>query len=293
MFRQSLLVLFVFALSTPTLLLAKSPHEALERVAAANDRTQPGLQNYLVTIETSRTAEMMPDATSDIPSEIKPLAPPILTKFWQRDGKSLVSARQTGQTTPLDKIIEELSANLTVELNERLLPGAQAKQRRTLLNGANIKSSEVALTDNLIQRLEITFEKPTDLGEAFYVSGMRLPQKQIKSLIFDIDNRKNTVSELSLVADGGLQLSVEIRYLEVAGGYIPERFQTTSPDGKVDDLFEIKFVEVDSYLLPASMLRVTRSPEIQERLEIFFKGYQVNQPIPLDIKARLENKEQE
>ena len=65
-------------------------------------------------------------------------------------------------------------------------------------------------------------------------------------------------------------------------------FQITSPDGKIDDLFEVNLVEIDSFLLPASMLRVIQRPELQETLEVFFKGYQVNQPIPEDIQARLK-----
>ena len=92
-----------------------------------------------------------------------------------------------------------------------------------------------------------------------------------------------------MVADNGLQLTVEVRYLEVTGGLIPERFQITSPDGKIDDSFEVKFIEVDSFLLPASMLRVIRRPELQENLEVFFKGYQVNQPIPEDIQTQLKS----
>ncbi len=158
-------------------------------------------------------------------------------------------------------MVKQISANLAVELNEMLLPPARAEQRRELAKGANIKLSEVALADHLMHQLEITFEKPTDLNGAFYVSGMRLPQKQIKSLTFDIDSDTNTVNELGVVADNGLRLSVEIRYLKVAGGYLPERFQVTSPDGKVDDLFEVKFTEVGNYLLPASMLRIIRRPE--------------------------------
>ncbi len=37
------------------------------------------------------------------------------------------------------------------------------------------------------------------------------------------------------------------------------------------------------------MLRVIRHPELQEKLEVFFKEYQVNQPIPEDIQPRLDN----
>jgi hypothetical protein len=37
------------------------------------------------------------------------------------------------------------------------------------------------------------------------------------------------------------------------------------------------------------MLRIIRRPELQENLEVFFKDYQVNQPIPEDIQTRLKN----
>ncbi len=289
MFRSSLVALILFSLIVPSLLLAGNNLVVLEAVVKANGEVQPDLKNYLATVETSRIEEMMTRLTSGMPSDVKPPPTPVIAKFWQRNGESLVFARSTQLNPYVDKMVKQLSANMAVELNEMLLPSARAEQRRELVRGANIKSSEVALADNLIHQLEIVFKKPTDLNEAFYVSGMRLPQKQINSLTFDIDSKTNTVSELGIVADNGLQLSVEIRYLKVAGGYIPERFQVTSPDGKVDDLFEVKFTEVDGHLLPANMLRIIRRPELQENLEVFFKDYQINQPIPEDIQTRLKN----
>ncbi len=289
MFRSSLITLFLLTLIIPSPLFASDNLASLEAVAAANQKVQPGLNNYLATVETSRIEEMMTNLTSGMPADVKPPPPPIITKFWQRNGKSLVYARQTQLAPYVAKMVKQISANLAIELNEMLLPATQAEQRRALVKGASIKMSEVALTDSLMHRLEISFKEPTDLNEAFYVSGIRLPQKQIKSLTFDIDVKTNTVRELALVADNGLQLTMEIRYLEVAGGHIPERFQITSPDGKVDDSFEVKFIEVDNFLLPASMLRVIRRPELQEKLEVFFKDYQVNKPIPEDIQDRLKS----
>ncbi len=289
MLRSSLIILILFALTIPSLLVAGDNLAVLETVVEANRQVQPGLQNYRATVETSRIEEMMARLTSGMPPDVKPPPSPVITKFWQRTGESLVFAKQTQPHPYVEKMVKQASANLAVELNEMLLPAAQAEQRRELAKGADIKLSEVALADSLMHRLEITFKKPIDLNEAFYVSGMRLPQKQIKTLTFDIDTKTNTVNELSLVTDNGLQLTVEVRYLEVVGGYLPERFQITSPDGKIDDLFEVKFTEIDSYLLPASMLRIIRRPELQENLEIFFKGYQVNQPITEDIQSRLES----
>ena len=187
-------------------------------------------------------------------------------------------------------MVNRLSANLAIELYEMILPADQADARQALIKNAKLKSSEVSLAEQLIQRLEITFNKPTDLNGAFYVSGMRLPQKQINTLTFDIDTRTNTVNEMSLTVEGGLQLTVEIRYRAVTGGHIPERFQITSPDGKVEDIFEATLAEVDNFVLPTSMLRTINRPELQETLEVFFKDYQLNQPIPEDIQTRLKVK---
>lgn len=289
MLRAALITLIIFSLCTPSFLFASNNLDVLEQVAKANQQVQPGLQNYLATVETSRIEEMMANLTSGMAVEVQPPPPPVINKFWQRNGKGLVFARQTGLTSYVEKMVQKISANLAIELNEMLLPFAQAEQRGNLVKDAKIKSSEVALADNLIYRLEITFTKPTDLNEAFYVNGMRLPQKQINSLIFDIDTRTNTISEMNLITDSGLQLTVEIRYIAVAGGFIPERFQVTSPDGRIDDQFQVKFAEIDGYLLPASMLRVIRRPGLEENLEVFFKDYQINQPTPEDIQARLDS----
>lgn len=289
MFRSFIIGLICFALITPTLLFASDDLAILEAVSAANAEVQPGLQNYLATVETSRIEEMMARLTTGMPPDVKPPPPPVITKFWQRNGKRLVFARQTQLSPYAEKMVKRISANLAVELNEMLLPAGQSEQRRNIVKGAGIKSSEVSLAGTLTKRLEISFEKPTDLNEAFYLNGMRLPQKKIKSLAFDIDTKTNTVRELILVAENDLRLTVEIRYLEVSGGHIPERFQITSPDGKIDDLFEVKFTRIDDYLLPSSMLRVINRPELEEELEVFFKDYQVNKPIPEDIQKRLNS----
>lgn len=289
MFRSSLIALFFFALLSPACLLAGDDLTSLEAVVVANQKVQPGLNNYLVTVETSRIEEMMTRLTTGMPSDVKPPPPPVITKFWQRDGQGIVYSEQAQIAPYVEKMVAQISSNLAIELNEILLPADQSEQRLSLVTNAEVKSSEVALAGNVIQRLEITFKEPTDLNEAFYLRGIRLPQKQIKSLTFDINVKANTVSELSLVADNGLQLTMEVRYLEVVGGYIPERFQITSPDGKVDDNFEVKFVEIDGFKLPSSMVRVIRRPDLQEDLEVLFKDYRVNQPIPEDIRKRLES----
>jgi len=288
MLRSSLLILLFLILTTPAILFANDDLTVLEKVVAANALTQPELQNYLVTVETSRIEEMMSSMTAGMPEDVKPPKPPVIVKFWQRNGEGLIFAKKENLTPYAEKMVNRLSANLAIELYEMILPADQADARQALIKNAKLKSSEVSLAEQLIQRLEITFNKPTDLNGAFYVSGMRLPQKQINTLTFDIDTRTNTVNEMSLTVEGGLQLSVEIRYRAVTGGHIPERFQITSPDGKVEDIFEATLAEVDNFVLPTSMLRTINRPELQETLEVFFKDYQLNQPIPEDIQTRLK-----
>ena len=290
MLRSSLVILLFLILATPAILFANDELTVLEKVVAANALTQPELQNYLVTVETSRIEEMMSSMTAGMPEDVKPPAPPVIVKFWQRNGEGLVFAKKETLTPYVEKMVNRLSANLAIELYEMILPADQADARQALIKDAKLKSSEVSLAEQLIQRLEITFNKPTDLNGAFYVSGMRLPQKQINTLTFDIDTRTNTVNEMSLTVEGGLQLTVEIRYRAVTGGHLPERFQITSPDGKVEDIFEATLAEVDNFVLPTSMLRTINRPELQETLEVFFKDYQLNQPIPEDIQTRLKVK---
>jgi hypothetical protein len=288
MLRSSLAIFIFCILIAPTILLADDNLASLDKVVSANAQTQPNLQNYQVTVETSRIEEMMKSMTVGMPADVTPPAPPVIVKFWQRNGEGAIFARQEVVSSFVEKMVTRLSANLAIELHEMILPAAQADMRRTLVKDAVVKSSEVSLADQLLHRLEITFNQPTNLDGAFYVSGMRLPQKQVNKLVFDIDTRTNTVNELSIAVDNGLQLTVEIRYLEVPGGHIPERFQITSPDGKVEDIFEVTLSEIDDFVLPKSMLRTIRRPELQEKLEVFFEDYQINQPIPEDIKARLK-----
>lgn len=290
MFRSFFTCLVFMILAMPSLLFAAADLTVLESVVAAKERVQPGLQNYLATIETPRIEEMMAQLAKDLPPDVKPPSPPVINKFWQRSGKGLVYASNTEQAPHVEKIVQQISASLATEVNEMLLPSERAEQRQGLVKGAKITSSKVALADKLIHHLEITFVQPTDLDQAFYVNDMRLPQKQVRALVFDVDSTTGTVNELRIVTDNDLQLTVEIRYIEVAEGHLPERFKVTSPDGKIDDLFEVEFTNVDGYLLPSSMLRTVRRPDLQENLEISFKDYRVNQPIPVALRHSLNGK---
>jgi len=290
MLRPFLASLAFLILTIPSLLFAADDLAILESVVAAKQRVQPELQNYLATVETTLIEEIMARLTEELPPDVKPPPPPVINKFWQRKGGGLVYVSNAQMTPYVEKVVQQISANLAIELNEMLLPTERAGQRHDLVKGAKTTLSDVALADKLIHHLEITFAQPTDLEQAFYADGLRLPQKKIKALVFDVDGTTGTINELSIVAEDKLQLIVEIRYIEVANGHIPERFKVTSPDGNVDDLFEIQFTTIDGFLLPSRMLRTIRRPGLQEELEVLFKNYRINQPIPLDIQDRLKGK---
>lgn len=288
--RRTALTILVLSLSLfPTLLMASSHEKLFDAVSAANKQTQPGLEHYTATIETTRISEMITQLTMRMPADVAPPPTPVMKKFWQRDAKGLVYADQVSNAPYVEEMAKKISGNLAIELDKMLLPDDKQKERKAVLKNATVKTSEVALADTKIERIDITFSDPADLNESFYVSGMRLPQKNIKELSFDIDAAKNTISEIKIATDEGLVLTVEIRYIAVAGGFIPERFRVTSPDGKVDDSFTVTFLEKDGFTLPASMLRKIRRPNLNEDLEIFFKNYQINKPISAELKARLAN----
>lgn len=287
MYGSSLIALLCLVLALPAGLYADDSVEVLESVAAANASVQPGLQNYLATVEIPDIMQVMNRFRDTLPAEAVP-ALPVIKKFWQRDGMAIFFIEDEDQPPYVEQLIKMLDENLAKEPGELLLPPDRSAQRRTLMKGASIKLSEVSLAENLIRRLEISFEKPTDLKGAFYVAGTYLPEDLVATLVFDIDSRTKTVSELQVARGDGLRLAAEIRYVAVAGGYLPERFKITSPDGKIDDLFEIKFTEFDGYLLPGRMLRSNRSPGREENLEVLFKDFQVNQPVPERLKERLE-----
>jgi len=288
--RSFLASLAFLTLTIPSFLFAADDLAILESVAAAEKRVQPELQNYLVTVETTLDEETEAHLTENLPPEVKPPLPPVINKFWQRKGGGLVYASNTQMAPDVEKMVRQISADLSSELNEVLLPPERAGQRRDLVKGAKITMSDVALTDKLIHHLEIMFAQPTNLDQAFYANVLHLPQKQIKTLVFDVDGTSGTVNELGIVTDDNLQLIVEIRYIEVPDCHIPERFKVTSPDGKVDDLLEIQFTNVDGFRLPSRMLHTLRRPDLQENLEVLFKNYRINQQISLDIQDRLNGK---
>lgn len=261
---------------------------ALEATAAAMGRLQPGLENFRATVVTDRIASGIRTMTASMPPDMPRPEAPTVVKYWRRGVPGGVILAEGPQTSPyVQKIVEHFAAGLATDSEDLLLPPGRAAQRRQLAAGAEVKSTETTVADSLLQRIDIAFPEPTDVGTAFYGNGLRLPRTGVSRLAFDIDARTRTVREVTVHAAGGLQLTAEVRYREAGGSFMPERVRVTSPDGRIDDLLEITFTEVSGYLVPATILQVVQRPDLQDRLEVSFRDYRINQPLPPAVEARL------
>lgn len=267
---------------------ADDPLAKLEAAAQQDDQLQPGLESYQAVVETAKIREMIEKMTASMPSNLPRPAAPTVHKYWLRGApRSLILAEGEQSNPYVAQMVERFSSSLAVELDALLLPADKIAERRELAGQATIKSTELVLDSNLMQRIDILFASPTDLNQAFYHTGLRLPQKQITSLTFDIDGKSGTITELTVVTADNLKLTAEIRYRQLASGNLPERLRVTSPDGQIDDLFDVHFAETAGYLLPTRMVRTIRRPDLQEDLDVSFKNYRVNQPLPEQVRTQL------
>ena len=288
MLRSLSLVSLCMILLIPCQALASEPLDLLEAAAQADDLLQPGLENYQVRVETTKVEEMIERMTASMPKDVPRPPPPAISKYWQRGApRSLIVAEGESSAPYVTQMVERFSNALAVELDALLLPADKIAERRELAAGATLKSSTVSLGNNTIQRIRIEFPAPTDLNQAFYKTGIRLPQKQILALTFDIDGNTGSITELTILTEDRLLLTAEIRYRKIASGYLPERIQVTSPDGHIDDLFEVTFAESGGFELPKRMVRSIRRPDLKDELDVTFSNYLVNQRLPEQVRQQL------
>ncbi|MBW2519374.1 MAG: hypothetical protein JRD88_03370 [Deltaproteobacteria bacterium] len=262
----------------------------LESAARQDDQLHPGLNTYQVTVETSKIDETIQKMTASMPADLPRPQPPNVIKYWRRGAPESVILAEGEQAHPyITQMVERFSNSLAVELEAMLLPHSKAEQRQQLAQEANIKMTEVVMAANRLQRFELQFEEPKDLDQAFYATNMRLPQKEIKTLIFDIDLTSNTISEVNVITTEGIHLTTEIRYRQIDNVWVPERIHTTNPNGTIDDLIEVSFTAVGDYQMPAKMVRTTRRPELNDELEVNFRDYIINQPLPESVLNRMQS----
>ena len=264
--------------------------DPLESAARQDDQLQPDLNTYQVTVETSKISETIQKMTASMPEDVPRPQPPKIIKYWKRGAPESVILAQGEQAHPyITQMVERFSNSLAVDLESMLLPQSETQQRQQLLQEANIKMTEVVMADNRLQRFELQFDEPKDLDQAFYTTSMRLPQKEIKTLIFDIDLKSNTITEMRVITADGTHLTTEIRYRQIVDVWVPERVHTTNLNGTIDDLIEVSFTSVGDYQLPARMVRLTRRADLNDELDVTFRDYTINQPLPESVLNRMQS----
>jgi hypothetical protein len=285
--RLPLLLLTAISLIVPASGLAENRLAPLEAVAQAAGALQPGLENYRATVQTDRIAAMIQAMTASMPAEMPRPEVPVVVKYWRRGAPRSVIVATGAQASPfMQQMVQRISANLTIEPEELVLPPDQWAERQRLAELATVKSTETALADDVLQQVEIHFTAATDIGSSFYGSGLRLPQNGIAKLQVDIDAKTRTVRELTVQTATGEQYVAEFRYRAAPGGMVIERVRVTSPDGKIDDRLDVTFAEVSGYLLPEKTERSLNRPGLQDHLSVTFSDYRLNQPFPADIEAQ-------
>lgn len=284
--RRSLLALWLITLLLPAPALADERLANLEAAAPAPDLLQPGLENFRATVVTERIAATLQALTAGMPADAPRPEVPTVVKYWRRGTPGGLIVAEGAHPHPyLQKMVQHFSSSLAIDPELLLLPPAAAADRQRLTAAATIRNSETRVADSVLQRVEIVFPAPTEIGNAFYGEALRLPHKGVVRLTFDINAGTKTVSELAVHTAEGRHLVAEFRYRTLPGGAVPTRVQVTSPDGKIDDLLEVSFAEVGGYLVPATTLRVLQRPDLRDRLEVSFQEYRINQPFPDEVEA--------
>jgi hypothetical protein len=283
---RSLLVCFFFIF--PALVAAEDRLLPLEETVNQREELQPGLENYSAGIETKQLDSLIKRFSAPDPQPAGGAAKPAFTWYWLRGKGSLVSSRNGQPDGAMQDVAEHLSKIFAAGSENSLIPAGKADLRREIAGKATIKTTETQLGDTLLKRIDLSFEQPVPLQEAFYTDNLRLPQNQISKLYFDIDARTHTIQEIGILTVDGLKLTTEIRYHQVTGGFLPERIKVTSPDGSIEDLLEITYGKVEGFSVPSKIVWMKRHPQLQEDFEAKFADYKINQPFPEIIRKQFE-----
>lgn len=257
---------------------------ALERVAEASATLQPGLNHYQCRVTSSKMNELLAQMTAAMPADMPRPPLPAIRRYWVRSPRLVVIRAEDGQVLPyMQQMVQRFSTAFALDPLAVLLPPSAAARRAALLQQAKVKVAESRLDQMRTQTIHIKFPAPVDLDGAFYGGGLELPQKQVASLVFDLDPDKQTVERLEIVSATGKRLLAEPRYRQTSGGYLMEELRTTSPDGQIDDHLQTSFAKVDGFLLPVRQVRTVRRPQRQETITVSFSEFRLNAPLPGDL----------
>ena len=283
---RSLLVCLFFIV--PALVAAEDRLLPLEETINQRGKLQPGLENYTASIETKQIDSLLKRFSSAGSQPEGDSARPIFTWYWLRGKGNLVSSRNGQQDDFMQDVVDHLANLFAAGSENSLIPEGKAALRQEIASKATIKTSDTLLGQTLLKRIDLSFDQPTSLQEAFYTNNLHLPQNKIVNLYFDIDAKVQTIQEIGLLTADGLKLTTEIRYHQVSGGFSPERIKITSPDVSIDDLLEITYGEVEGFSVPVKIVWTLRHPKRQEDFEAEFVDYKINQPFPEIIRNQFQ-----
>ncbi len=287
MVRCLLVVVFFLV---PALVTAEDRLQPLEEAARQQEQLQPGLGNYIAGIETGQIETLLKKAAGTATPRDATPGRPEFTWYWVRGMDSLIVPRDHETVDPLRENIANQLADRLAAISERnLIPPGKADLRREVAEKATIKTTDSLLGEILLKRIELSFAEPIALQGAFYTKHLTLPQDEIKNLYFDIDAKTHTIQEIGLLFADSQKLTAEIRYHEIPGGLLAERFKVTSPDGSIDNLLQITYTEVEGFFLPGKIVRKIHQPEQQDDFTASFVDHQINQPLPDRIRMQRDH----
>ncbi|BCR06033.1 hypothetical protein DESUT3_31020 [Desulfuromonas versatilis] len=284
-----LAILLAVILALPAAAAAESGGAALEAVSQTYAATQPGLNTFQVTVQTSKFGRMLEQMTASMPANLPRPAQPVLKKYVSRElGASLIRAEGQNVFPYMQEMVGRLSAELAVDLRTLFLPLQEAEKRRQALGRAKVVSSETRLGDSRTLTVDIRFEAPADLHGAFYGAGLDLPQQGVAGLVFDLDPDSRILKRLEItLADGQLQV-VELRHRLMEGGQVPREVHVTTPDGRIDDHLTTTFAEVKGFWLPVQQVRTIVRPGRNETITVSFSDYKLNAPLPAEVLQQMQ-----
>ena len=282
---KPLLWLLLAGLLLPVPALAEPPLELLEQVALANRDLQPGLERYQATLKTNKLGQMLGQMTANMPPDMPRPEPPVLRKYWTREGGTLIRAEGAQVFPYMQQMVERFSADLAIDLRTLFLPPDRAGDRARLAATAQVQQSETRVEETRLVTLALTFPAPANLDGAFFGAGLQLPQQGIAALTFDLDPDAGLVRRMELLPSSGMPLIVEARYLRFEQGALPQEIHITTPEGSIHEWLQTTFAPVEGYQLPSYQVRKIRRAIAEEDIEVGVFDYQVNRPFPDSVEA--------
>jgi hypothetical protein len=259
--------------------------EALSRHYADS---QPELRTYVVEVKTSKLQEMIREMTANMPADLPRPVSPTLKKYWSRDaGQSLIHMEVEQPFPYMAEMVRRFSDRFNIDLKTFFLPPEGRGMREDLLKKATVKNFESRIEDSRNLHISLEFPEPTDIGEAFFRRGLRIPHTDILSVAFDLDPEQELLRRIEIITSSDVRYAVEIRHLDLKTGHVPQDIRLTTADGTVDDRLITTFAESGGFLLPTRQVRTLRRNNRTQTIAVEFLDYRINIDLPPSVRTEL------